>query len=361
MKVFREAKLIMTTLLVVMAVMVLVSPGAASAGTELVNPSFETGDLSGWSVDIPVGGSATAVTSYVSYVPPVPPYTSTSYVPQDGDYFALVKTNGGGFYTTVNQTFSASAGDKISGWAFFKAEDYMPFNDNTQVEIKSGGNVLATVFSANVSTVGGYGSTPWTYWEYTFAAPGTYTVEARIANWGDSTGDSHMGLDGVVLTVTILGPRDLKMGAIDELSMHAGESKHIDKAITEIEKSFDYVEESAKAPLYDSSESTCEGGAVDTSGPTFGSVVLSTNASGDLSIEVKLKGATSQATYDIWVNQYPGACPLSSPTAPGVLTTNVKGDGKAHVEVARVAGATNFWVSAVGGGQVLRSTAVVLN
>lgn len=116
-----------------------------------------------------------------------------------------------------------------------------------------------------------------------------------------------------------------------------------------------------KAPLYDSAPFTCAEGAADTSGPTFGFVILNTNASGDLIVQVALKGATPSATYDIWVNQHPGACPLSAPTAPGALTTNVKGNGNAHVKVLRVAGATNFWISAVGGGQVLRSTAVVLN
>jgi hypothetical protein len=37
------------------------------------------------------------------------------------------------------------------------------------------------------------------------------------------------------------------------------------------------------------------------------------------------------------------------------------GNGNAHVEIMRVEGAANFWVSVVGGGQVLRSTAAVLD
>ena len=102
----------------------------------------------------------------------------------------------------------------------------------------SGGSVVATVFSASVSTGG---STPWTYWEYTFTAAGTYTVETRVANWIDSAVDSYMGLDAVMLTglPTGLGPKNLKQDAIDKLSVHAGESKKIDKAIKEIEKSLD--------------------------------------------------------------------------------------------------------------------------
>ena len=116
-----------------------------------------------------------------------------------------------------------------------------------------------------------------------------------------------------------------------------------------------------KASLYDSDPCTYPGGASDTSGPTYGFVIINTNDSGDLIVEVALKGAIANATYDVWVNQYPGGCPLSSPTDPGAITTNKKGNGNAHVEIKRVVGATNFWVSAVGGGQVLRSTAVELD
>ena len=116
-----------------------------------------------------------------------------------------------------------------------------------------------------------------------------------------------------------------------------------------------------KAPFYDSNSYTCPGGAGDTTGPTFGFVILNTNANGDLIVQVALKGSTPNATYDIWVNQNPGGCPLGAPTADDALSTNSKGNGNTHLEIQRVAGATNFWVSAVGGGQVLRSTAVTLD
>ena len=116
-----------------------------------------------------------------------------------------------------------------------------------------------------------------------------------------------------------------------------------------------------KAMLYDSVSYDCETGAGDISGQTYGFVILNTNGNGDLIVEVSLKGATPKATYDVWVNQDPGACPLGAPTALGALVTNAKGNGNAHVEITRLSDATNFWVSAVGGGQVLRSTAVVLD
>ena len=113
--------------------------------------------------------------------------------------------------------------------------------------------------------------------------------------------------------------------------------------------------------MYENPVYNCADGAIATEGLTFGFVVLNTNAKGDLIVQVAVKGATSDATYNIWVNQDPGACPLSTPTAPDALTTNKKGNGNAHVKIDRVAGATNFWVSVAGGGPVLRSTAVTLD
>lgn len=115
-----------------------------------------------------------------------------------------------------------------------------------------------------------------------------------------------------------------------------------------------------KAPLYDSGPFTCADGATSTAGPTFGFAVMNINRSGDLIVTVSVKGATPNDTYDIWVNQTVGTCPLGSPTAPGALTTDDDGNGNAHVKLDAHPDATDFWVSAVGGGQVLRSTSVGL-
>jgi len=111
--------------------------------------------------------------------------------------------------------------------------------------------------------------------------------------------------------------------------------------------------------LYDKPAYSCQNGAMPQEGAaTFGFVVLNTNASGDLIVEVALKGATPNAQYAIWVNQWDGDCPT---TPTGTLMTNGKGNGNGHVVEARVPAATKFWVSAVGGGQVLRSPAVELD
>ncbi len=113
-----------------------------------------------------------------------------------------------------------------------------------------------------------------------------------------------------------------------------------------------------QANIYDSNDFTCPAGATNIT-TDLGNVFIKITAL-TVKVDVVLNGATASSTYDIWVNQDPGGCPLTSPTAPGALTTDVNGNGNAHVETPLVQGATNFWISVVGGEQVLRSTAVTL-
>src|SRR5215203_4448140 len=106
--------------------LVLVASGnnSALAASSLNNGNFETGDLSGWTVDTTAsGGSASAVTSYEHTVycedwSCLPPPTTS---PQEGSYFALLKSGPQQSEATrISQPFEASNGDKVSGWAFFK-------------------------------------------------------------------------------------------------------------------------------------------------------------------------------------------------------------------------------------------------
>ncbi len=165
--------------------------GLADADT-VDNGSFETGDFTGWSTTIPPGGSAEAVSLYVADLGTGPTYTAV-----DGTQFAVLKTDGPGSFTTASQTFYVQAGQTISGYAFFDTTDYLPYDDNAQVAIKSGDTVLAVVFQANVSSVGDFGQTPWVAWEYTVPFSGAFTVEARVTNAIDGASDSRLGLDGI--------------------------------------------------------------------------------------------------------------------------------------------------------------------
>ena len=106
---------------------------------------------------------------------------------------------------------------------------------------------------------------------------------------------------------------------------------------------------------------TCATGAQPVVGDTtYGFAILNTTGHQKLNVNVVLKGALPNATYDLWVNQYPGACPLSTATKVGAVHTNARGNGTGHVSVAIVSGAQDFWVSATSGASVLRTRAALL-
>jgi len=158
------------------------------AQASIINGSFETGDLTGWTAS--PAGLVSVVSSYHTYSP-------TPFTPVHGNFFALLEAGAGtGVYTTLSQTFSANAGDTILGWAFFQANDFMPYDDDAYVRIVQGNLIL---FSSSVSAVGDYGFTPWTFFAYTFPSSGTFTIEAGVRNVEDNDLSSVLGLDYVGL------------------------------------------------------------------------------------------------------------------------------------------------------------------
>lgn len=113
---------------------------------------------------------------------------------------------------------------------------------------------------------------------------------------------------------------------------------------------------SATATIFVSDPYTCSTGAsIQT--VTKGTVTFTFNAT-TLDLTVNLVNATPSTSYDIWVNQDPGGCPLSVPTFSGGVTTDVSGNGTNSFTTSRLSGATKFWISAVAGADVFRSTAI---
>jgi hypothetical protein len=204
--------------------LVMVSSGnAAVAATSLVNGNFETGDLSGWSVDTTYDGNASAVTNF-EYCPPTwwgcgpEGGLGNTYItpPHEGSYFALLTS---GYQKSaaakISQPFEASNGDKVSGWSFFQTETF-PFglssctganDDKGQVVIKSdAGTTVATPFEQTNRTVpdpGAGGNSGWIYWEHTFTGlTGTaqFRIEAGVQNNSGGGGISRIGLDDVKIS-----------------------------------------------------------------------------------------------------------------------------------------------------------------
>src|SRR5215207_3488630 len=200
---------------------------SALAASSLVNGNFETGDLTGWSVDATGSGeTASAVTGYTvpdpfqncegGCLPPNYLYVS----PHEGSYFALLKVADQSQWTTISQPFTASNGDRISGWVFTLETLYQTrgfttpgFEDKGQVVLTDGsGTTLATLFKDTGSSSGDYNS-PWRYWEYNFTdlpGEGQFQIQAKQSSqmWSVSS-------DGYGWEPNVLGLDDVKTSTFD--------------------------------------------------------------------------------------------------------------------------------------------------
>jgi Bacterial Ig-like domain len=193
---------------------------SALAASSLVNGNFETGDLTGWSVDTSAsGGEARAVPSYdYSYqVPCIESwggacFTTATVRSNEGSNFALLTSGYQQGEAKISQPFEASNGDKVSGWAFFQTDNILSNSctdanvDNAHVVITSAsGTTVAKPFQQNISTVPGPiqysgGNSGWRYWEHTFSGltgAGQFRIEARVQNNAYTGSLSRMGLDDV--------------------------------------------------------------------------------------------------------------------------------------------------------------------
>lgn len=157
----------------------------------VTNAGFESGSLASWtSTPAPSpNGTTAAVTS------------GGSMGAHGGSYFGIVYPGAMNTYSHLSQSFHANPGDTISGWAFFKTDDYQPYNDDGAIVIQQNGSDIATLFASSVGAVGDYGGTGWTSWTYTFTSSGTFTLDARVRNITDGGGASYIGIDDITGTV----------------------------------------------------------------------------------------------------------------------------------------------------------------
>jgi hypothetical protein len=159
----------------------------ASPDSLLLNPGFENGSLVGW--------SASSIDLVAAVHQHIAPNSSYVYAPPEGQSFALLEPAEPDVPTTLSQAFTAQPGDVVSCWTFFDGEDAPDWNDWGDVRILSGGQVVATVYRADIASAGDLGYLPWSRWSYTVTVSGTYTLEARVANAVDNTMPSYLGLD----------------------------------------------------------------------------------------------------------------------------------------------------------------------
>ena len=146
------------------------------------NGSFENG-LANWSVQ----GNADFAGDPILVVPQF-----EDYAPTDGASFALLRSSLENTYNILSQAVNLKAGNVLVGSAFFKTDDYMPFDDDAYIRIVE---LDAVLFSSRVSAVGDYGGTPWTDFAFTIPTTGTYTIELAIRNAFDNGVSSYLGVD----------------------------------------------------------------------------------------------------------------------------------------------------------------------
>jgi hypothetical protein len=225
------ARLVRRLLPIAFVVAALAALASASSAQALVsdpwaNPSFNTGNLTAWQSSGQV--VANAAGNPQSAVSPVNVYAPNFRTPDPGRVFGYkpptwLDTTVGSHYalvlsgcngttdldppgtSTLSRDFEvAHAGDVLSGYSFFKSNDY--YNDSGTVQIlDSDGDVVHVVFHSDQATVGTYQGTPWVGWSHTFTEPGSYTLQVESTSGIDCEAPSAVGLD-------LPTPNPLKMG-----------------------------------------------------------------------------------------------------------------------------------------------------
>ena len=177
--------------------------GRCLLATGLINPSFE-GSLSGWT--LAQGGVGSATNSLGGVV-----------LPTHGSSFAVLTTagttstasQGGTAGTLLSQQFSVPANGPLTLRYNFLTSEGTPsyYNDFARGELlNSGGTVVATLFSTNTNSsfvdASGSGYSRQTGWgtaSFTVAAAGTYSLRFVVSDFGDTSVDSALALDQIIV------------------------------------------------------------------------------------------------------------------------------------------------------------------
>ncbi len=192
--------------------------GSGLANATLINPSFENG-LDGWRIDSilepdyscasAIPGSVVSTTGHASDL-------GSRYAPVDGARIAVVSggreraaSSSSSFPTILSQETHLGAGDMVSGWAAFDARDfYFAEGPNDYAFVRIGGDWIwrESVESLAAGCLPGECSEgrgpdgPWTYWEWSAPADGTYTLSLGSVNSPDPLVDSYALFDRIAIT-----------------------------------------------------------------------------------------------------------------------------------------------------------------
>lgn len=190
-----------------------------SVRADFINGSFETGNISGWTNNpFPAGATTQVVLQHVAVPPSIP--VGFTFRPTNGNFFALLKTDGPGNVNRLFQDVVIQDGNRIEFDIFFDSGDPGPFpanNDVGRAFLSQGGvQIGADLFNATSQSVGAVGHTPWTTIQTGPLAAGTYRLNVEVANTGTAQFDSFVGLDRVSV---VPEPASLTMVAIGAIGL----------------------------------------------------------------------------------------------------------------------------------------------
>jgi hypothetical protein len=180
----------------------------------LVNGSFESGDLTGWSLNIPLGPTADGLSlapmgtgGVVQNLSETPYARGAFATASDGSYLAQLgtgqnaqDTEGTGIAElTLSQTISLDSGDTLSGLATFWSGDWG--QDAAFVKIfDAAGALVAMPWSIAASWELYRKTTFWTPWDWIAPTAGVYTLALGVSTQGDNRLSTKAGFDGIKVT-----------------------------------------------------------------------------------------------------------------------------------------------------------------
>jgi hypothetical protein len=215
----------------------------ATAGTSLMNGSFESGNFRGWTLDNPrwlpvfpsrhhAGGTTEVVSAWGQQVGLSPVRSA-----MDGSCFAALGSLEDGHFVgnrsddiTLKQTVALAAGATISGWSFFYNGDYNS-QDCAWVKIfDASGQEVANPWcersggprEGDHCSTPYLSATPWTQWQWETPADGLYTVTLGMSARGDDNCVSYGFFDDICVQAAsppVPEPTGLTLCAIGALLM----------------------------------------------------------------------------------------------------------------------------------------------